>query len=133
MIAKPGLDGHDMGAKVIIRALRDAGMEVIYSGLRQTPEQVAAAATQEDVDVLGLSFLSGAHVEHTRLTLAALAARGADDIPLIVGGTIPPSDIPILLKMGVKAVFVTEAALSEIVAGFFAAASKINDIKEEKQ
>jgi len=115
LIAKPGLDGHDIGAKVIVRALRDAGMEVIYTGLRQTPEQVAQAAVQEDVDLVGISILSGAHLELARLTLAALDRLGGSDIPLVVGGTVPPQDVPVLMQMGVKSVFVTGSTLVECV------------------
>jgi methylmalonyl-CoA mutase C-terminal domain/subunit len=105
LIAKPGLDGHDRGAKVVARALRDAGMEVIYTGLRQTPDQVAAAAVQEDVDVVGLSILSGAHKVLVPQTISALAARGASEIVVVVGGIIPDKDIAILQALGVAAVF----------------------------
>jgi methylmalonyl-CoA mutase C-terminal domain/subunit len=105
LIAKPGLDGHDRGAKVIARALRDAGMEVIYSGLRQTPEQIAAAAVQEDVDVVGISILSGAHNVLVPEILSALAARGGSDISVVVGGIIPQKDIEPLKKAGVKEIF----------------------------
>ncbi len=105
LIAKPGLDGHDRGAKVVARALRDAGMEVIYTGLRQTPAQVAAAAVQEDVDVVGLSILSGAHNVLVPETLKALAERGGEEIALVVGGIIPETDVSGLLAAGVRAVF----------------------------
>jgi methylmalonyl-CoA mutase C-terminal domain/subunit len=105
LIAKPGLDGHDRGAKVVARALRDAGMEVIYTGLRQTPEQVAAAAVQEDVDVVGLSILSGAHNVLVPEIISALSRRGAEGVSVVVGGIIPEKDIPGLTKAGVKAVF----------------------------
>lgn len=105
LIAKPGLDGHDRGAKVVARALRDAGMEVIYTGLRQTPEQIAAAAVQEDVDVVGLSILSGAHNVLVPEVLAALTRRGAEGVSVVVGGIIPEKDIPGLTSVGVKAVF----------------------------
>ena len=105
LIAKPGLDGHDRGAKVVARALRDAGMEVIYTGLRQTPEQVAAAAIQEDVDVVGLSILSGAHNVLVPEIIAALSRRGAEGVSVVVGGIIPEKDIPGLTSVGVKAVF----------------------------
>ena len=106
LIAKPGLDGHDRGAKVIARALRDAGMEVIYTGLRQTPEQIAAAALQEDVDVVGLSILSGAHMVIVRRVLELLREKGAgDSIKLVVGGIIPDADIEPLKKAGVAEVF----------------------------
>jgi methylmalonyl-CoA mutase C-terminal domain/subunit len=105
LIAKPGLDGHDRGAKVVARALRDAGMEVIYTGLRQTPEQIAAAAVQEDVDVVGISILSGAHNVLVPEILAALTRRGAEGVSVVVGGIIPQKDIPGLTSAGVKAVF----------------------------
>ena len=105
LIAKPGLDGHDRGAKVIARALRDAGMEVIYSGLRQTSEQIAAAAVQEDVDVVGISILSGAHNVLVPEILSALAARGGSDISVVVGGIIPQKDIEPLKGLGVKEIF----------------------------
>ena len=105
LIAKPGLDGHDRGAKVIARALRDAGMEVIYSGLRQTPDQIAAAAVQEDVDVVGLSILSGAHNVLVPEVLAALKQRGGDEIAVVVGGIIPEKDIAPLREKGVKEIF----------------------------
>jgi methylmalonyl-CoA mutase, C-terminal domain len=105
LIAKPGLDGHDRGAKVIARALRDAGMEVIYSGLRQTPEQVAAAAIQEDVDVVGLSILSGAHNVLFPEILKLLKERGGDDILVVAGGIIPDKDIAPLKAMGIREIF----------------------------
>ena len=105
LIAKPGLDGHDRGAKVIARALRDAGMEVIYSGLRQTPEQVAAAAIQEDVDVVGLSILSGAHNVLFPEILKLLKERGGDDILVLAGGIIPDKDIAPLKAMGIREIF----------------------------
>jgi methylmalonyl-CoA mutase C-terminal domain/subunit len=105
LVAKPGLDGHEMGAKLVSRILRDAGMEVVYSGPRQTPEMVVAAALQEDVDVIGLSFLSGSHKEHCRRILRLLKEKGLGDITVIVGGIIPQLDIPALQAMGVTAVF----------------------------
>ena len=105
LIAKPGLDGHDRGAKVIARALRDAGMEVIYSGLRQTPEQIAAAAVQEDVDVVGLSILSGAHNVLFPEILKLLRERGAGDILVLAGGIIPDKDIPALKELGIREIF----------------------------
>lgn len=105
LIAKPGLDGHDRGAKVIARALRDAGMEVIYSGLRQTPEQIAAAAVQEDVDVVGLSILSGAHNVLVPEVIDALKARGGEEIPVVLGGIIPDKDIAKLREKGVREIF----------------------------
>ena len=105
LIAKPGLDGHDRGAKVIARALRDAGMEVIYTGLRQTPQQIASAAVQEDVDVVGLSILSGAHNVLVPEVLKALEERGGGGIPVVVGGIIPEKDIPALRAKGVREIF----------------------------
>jgi methylmalonyl-CoA mutase C-terminal domain/subunit len=105
LIAKPGLDGHDRGAKVIARALRDAGMEVIYSGLRQTPQQVAAAAVQEDVDVVGLSILSGAHNVLFPEILKELKERGGEDILVLAGGIIPEKDIAPLKALGIRAIF----------------------------
>lgn len=105
LIAKPGLDGHDRGAKVVARALRDAGMEVIYTGLRQTPSMVAEAALQEDVDVVGLSILSGAHMALVPRVLEELRQRGIGDRPLFVGGIIPPDDVPALKTLGVQEVF----------------------------
>src|SRR5437773_12191370 len=105
VIAKPGLDGHDRGAKVIARALRDAGMEVIYTGLRQTPEQVASAALQEDADVIGLSILSGAHNHIVPRLMELLKQKGLDDVLVLIGGIIPDADIPKLKMLGVKGVF----------------------------
>lgn len=105
LVAKPGLDGHDRGAKVVARALRDAGMEVIYTGIRQTPEMIAEAALQEDVDVVGLSILSGAHTELFPLIMEELMKRGLQDIVVVAGGIIPEDDQPALQQMGIKAVF----------------------------
>lgn len=105
LIAKPGLDGHDRGAKVVARALRDAGMEVIYTGLRQTPTMIAEAALQEDVDVVGLSILSGAHMALVPRVLEALKERGLEDLPVFVGGIIPSDDAEALKSMGVWEVF----------------------------
>jgi methylmalonyl-CoA mutase C-terminal domain/subunit len=115
LIAKPGLDGHDRGAKLIARALRDAGFEVVYLGLRQRPEVIAAVAVQEDVDVVGLSILSGAHVGLTQKTAAALRAAGGEDIKLVVGGTIPQRDIATLEAFGVDGVFPTGTPLEAVV------------------
>jgi len=115
VIAKPGLDGHDRGAKVIARALRDAGMEVIYMGLRQTPEQIVAAALQEDADAIGLSILSGAHMHICPRVLDLLKARGLDDVLLVVGGIIPDVDIPKLREMGVNGIFLPGTPMQEIV------------------
>ena len=115
LIAKPGLDGHDRGAKVIARALRDAGMEVIYTGLRQTPEMIAAAAVQEDVDAVGLSILSGAHNTLLPRVVALLRDYGLGDVPVFAGGIIPEEDIPALKAAGIAAVFGPGTPLSEIV------------------
>jgi methylmalonyl-CoA mutase C-terminal domain/subunit len=115
VIAKPGLDGHDRGAKVIARALRDAGMEVIYTGLRQTPEQIAAAALQEDADVIGLSILSGAHNHIAPRLMELLRARGLDDVLVVIGGIIPDVDIPKLKEIGVKGVFLPGTPMQEII------------------
>lgn len=105
LVAKPGLDGHDRGAKVVARALRDAGMEVIYTGLRQTPEMVAEAALQEDVDAVGLSILSGAHMALVPRVMELLKKQGQDKVIVILGGIIPEEDVPTLSEMGVKAVY----------------------------
>ncbi len=115
VIAKPGLDGHDKGAKLVARALMEAGMEVIYLGLRQTAEQIVAAAVQEDADAIGLSILSGAHMGLARKVLAAMRAKGIGDRLLLVGGTIPRDDVPALLAMGAGAVFTEGTPLAEIV------------------
>lgn len=115
LVAKPGLDGHDRGAKVIARALRDAGMEVIYTGLRQTPEQVVEAAIQEDVDVLGLSMLSGAHMTIVPKIMTGLREQGADDVTVVVGGIIPSEDVPKLKELGVAGVFGPGTPLQTIV------------------
>jgi methylmalonyl-CoA mutase, C-terminal domain len=105
LMAKPGLDGHDRGAKVVARALREAGMEVIYTGLRQSPEMIAEAALQEDVDIIGLSILSGAHMALVPRVLDLLRANGQTDVKVFLGGIIPESDVPELLKLGVMAVY----------------------------
>jgi methylmalonyl-CoA mutase C-terminal domain/subunit len=115
VIAKPGLDGHDRGAKIIARALRDAGMEVIYTGLHQTPEQIAETAIQEDADAVGISILSGAHMTLVPRILELLRADGADDILVVVGGTIPADDVAALKAQGVAEVFTPGAPTSEIV------------------
>jgi methylmalonyl-CoA mutase, C-terminal domain len=115
IIAKPGLDGHDRGAKVIARALRDAGMEVIYTGLRQTPEQIVAAAIQEDADVIGLSILSGAHNSICPRLMDLLRENGLTDVLVIVGGIIPDADLPTLKAMGVAAVFRPGTSMQEII------------------
>ena len=115
VIAKPGLDGHDRGARVIARALRDAGMEVIYTGLRQTPEQIVSAALQEDADVIGLSILSGAHMHICPRVMALLAERGLRDVLVVVGGIIPDVDIPKLNEMGIRGIFLPGTPMQEIV------------------
>ena len=118
LVAKPGLDGHDRGAKVVAYALRDAGIEVVYTGLKRTPEEIVAEAIQEDVDVIGLSILSGAHVPLARRILDGLRAQGADDIKVVVGGIVPPRDVAELLKLGVSRVFPMGTPLDEIVNAF---------------
>jgi len=115
VIAKPGLDGHDRGAKVIARALRDAGMEVIYTGLRQTPEMIVNSALQEDVQVIGLSILSGAHNHIAPRLMELLKEKGLDDVLVVIGGIIPDVDIPKLQQIGVKGVFLPGTPLQEIV------------------
>jgi methylmalonyl-CoA mutase C-terminal domain/subunit len=115
VVAKPGLDGHDRGAKIIARALRDAGMEVIYTGLHQTPEQIAETVIQEDADAVGLSILSGAHMTLVPRVVELLAAQGVEDVLVTVGGTIPAEDIPELEKLGVAAVFTPGAGTDDIV------------------
>jgi methylmalonyl-CoA mutase C-terminal domain/subunit len=115
VVAKPGLDGHDRGAKIIARALRDAGMEVIYTGLHQTPEQIAATVVQEDADAIGLSILSGAHMTLVPRVVELLREQGAEDVVLTVGGTIPNDDIPELKKLGVAEIFTPGANTDEIV------------------
>jgi methylmalonyl-CoA mutase, C-terminal domain len=105
LVAKPGLDGHDRGAKVVARALRDAGMEVIYTGIRQTPEMIVQAALQEDVDVIGLSCLSGAHLELFGDVMEGVKKKGMDRVSVVAGGIIPEDDVPLLEAMGIKAVF----------------------------
>jgi methylmalonyl-CoA mutase C-terminal domain/subunit len=125
LIAKPGLDGHDRGAKVIARALRDAGMEVIYTGLRQSPEMIAEAALQEDVNVIGLSILSGAHLVLVPRVLELVRANGQHDVKVFVGGIIPEEDAPVLVNAGVSAIYgpgtPTTKVVEEILAAFPAA------------
>jgi len=124
LIAKPGLDGHDRGAKIIARALRDAGMEVIYTGLRQTPGMIASAALQEDVDVIGLSILSGAHNTLVPQLLDLLKQSGMNDVTVLLGGTIPEADIPELKQAGVAAVFLPGTPTQDIVDFVREAAAK---------
>ena len=115
LVAKPGLDGHDRGAKVLVRALRDAGFEVIYTGLFQTPEMIASAALQEDVQVIGLSILSGAHMTLLPMIMAELRSRGMDDVLVVAGGTIPRDDIGTLKQLGIAEIFGPGTSLSTIV------------------
>jgi methylmalonyl-CoA mutase C-terminal domain/subunit len=115
LVAKPGLDGHDRGAKVVARALRDAGMEVIYTGLRQTPEMIAQAALQEDVDVVGLSILSGAHMALAPRIMELLKANGQGDIHVFIGGIVPDEDIPRLKEIGVSGIYGPGASTQDIV------------------
>jgi methylmalonyl-CoA mutase, C-terminal domain len=115
VIAKPGLDGHDRGAKVIARALRDAGMEVIYTGLRQTPEKIVSAALQEDADVIGLSILSGAHMHICPRMMELLREKGLEDVLVVVGGIIPDVDIPRLQAAGVRGIFLPGTPMQQII------------------
>src|SRR5215468_166596 len=115
VIAKPGLDGHDRGAKVIARALRDAGMEVIYTGLRQTPEQIVTAALQEDADVIGLSILSGAHNHIAPRLMQLLKEKGLDDVLVVIGGIIPDIDIPKLKEIGIRGIFLPGTPMQDII------------------
>jgi methylmalonyl-CoA mutase C-terminal domain/subunit len=118
LIAKPGLDGHDRGAKVVAQALRDAGIEIVYTGLKRTPEEIVQEAIQEDVDVIGLSILSGAHLALAGRVLEGLRGQGASEIRVVVGGIIPPRDVGALLDLGVHRVFPMGTLLPEIVAAF---------------
>ena len=115
LVAKPGLDGHDRGAKVIARALRDAGMEVIYTGLRQTPEMIVEAALQEDADVIGLSILSGAHMALFPRIMQLLRENGMEDVLVVAGGTLPAEDIPAIREMGIKGIFGPGSSLKDII------------------
>ena len=124
LVAKPGLDGHDRGAKVIARALRDAGMEVVYTGLRQTPQMIAEAALQEDVDVVGISILSGAHMALVPQILELMSANEMGDVPVFVGGIIPDEDVAALNALGVAAVFGPGTSMSVIVEAVRGAASR---------
>jgi methylmalonyl-CoA mutase C-terminal domain/subunit len=123
LVGKPGLDGHDRGAKVVALALRDAGMEVIYTGLHRTLEQIVAAAVQEAVDVIGLSIMSGAHLPICRRLLDLMASEGIQDIPVVVGGVIPKQDVAELKEMGIQGVFPGGTPFDEIVAGIRAVAA----------
>ncbi|MCK5540218.1 MAG: cobalamin B12-binding domain-containing protein [Deltaproteobacteria bacterium] len=115
LVAKPGLDGHDRGAKIIARGLRDAGFEVVYTGLHQTPEEIVATAIQEDVDVIGVSSLAGAHMYLFPRIIELLLEKGADDIPVFGGGIIPEDDIPVLQRAGVKAIFTPGSPVAETI------------------
>jgi methylmalonyl-CoA mutase, C-terminal domain len=121
LLAKPGLDGHDRGVKIIAKLLRDSGIEVVYTGIRQSPAMIARAAVQEDVSVVGLSILSGAHMRLGQEVLEALAAEGADDVKLLVGGTIPHDDVIKLRELGVDAVFGVQSTLEQIREWFLSA------------
>ena len=125
LVAKPGLDGHDRGAKVVARALRDAGMEVIYTGLRQTPEMIAEAALQEDVDVVGLSILSGAHMALVPRIFELVRANGQDHVRVFIGGIVPDEDVPRLIEMGVSGVYGPGTLTDDIVRDVRAAVSEI--------
>jgi methylmalonyl-CoA mutase C-terminal domain/subunit len=117
LVAKPGLDGHDRGAKIVARALRDAGMEVVYTGLHQTPEMIVTAAIQEDVDVVGISILSGAHMTVFPRVFALLREQGVDDLLVVAGGVIQEEDRPKLLEMGVAAIFDADATTQDLIDG----------------
>ncbi len=121
LVAKPGLDGHDRGAKVVARALRDAGMEVVYTGLRQTPEMIAEAALQEDVDVVGLSILSGAHMALVPRVLELLKANGQEGVKVFLGGIVPDDDLPRLMEMGVSGIYGPGTSTDDIVRDVLAA------------
>ncbi|MEW1642833.1 MULTISPECIES: cobalamin B12-binding domain-containing protein [unclassified Streptomyces] len=125
LIAKPGLDGHDRGAKIVARTLRDAGFEVVFTGIRQRVDDIVAVAVQEDVAVVGLSILSGAHCALTTRVIEALRATGAEDIAVVVGGTIPPADVPRLLAAGAAAVFPTGTPLDALVTAMRALTSAV--------
>jgi methylmalonyl-CoA mutase C-terminal domain/subunit len=124
LMGKPGLDGHDRGAKVVSLALRDAGMEVIYTGLHKTLEQIVNTAVQEAVDVIGLSIMSGAHLPICRRLLALMQAAGIADVPVVVGGVIPQQDVPKLRDMGIKGVFPGGTSFDEMIAGIRSVARK---------
>ncbi|MGC9105337.1 MAG: cobalamin B12-binding domain-containing protein [Thermoprotei archaeon] len=129
IVAKVGLDGHDRGAKVVARALKDAGMEVVYTGLRQTPEQVVKTAVQEDADVIGVSILSGAHLELVPMIVNLMREKGLNDVVLVVGGVIPPQDVPKLREMGVDEVFLPGTSLKDLVEKIKELVSKKRGLK----
>jgi methylmalonyl-CoA mutase C-terminal domain/subunit len=133
LVAKPGLDGHDRGAKIVARALRDAGMEVVYTGLHQTPEMIVSAAMQEDVDVVGVSILSGAHMTVFPRLFALLRERGVDDIIVIAGGVIQEADVPKLREMGVRAVFDADATTADLVGGIERAVAEYGRAKRRTE
>ncbi|MCE4608338.1 MAG: cobalamin B12-binding domain-containing protein [Caldisphaeraceae archaeon] len=126
LVAKLGIDGHDRGAKVIARALRDFGFDVIYTGIRQTPEQIISAALQEDVDVIGISILSGSHIYHMKKLMEGLRSLGADDIPVVIGGTIPIIDVEELRRIGIREVFLPGESLRRI-------ADVVRELAKEKR
>lgn len=126
LVAKPGLDGHDRGAKVVARALRDAGMEVIYTGLRQTPEMIAESALQEDVDVVGLSILSGAHLVLVPRVLALLKSNGQEQVKVFIGGIIPDEDVPLLRELGVAGVYGPGTLTDDIIRDIHLAVTPSN-------
>jgi len=128
LVAKPGLDGHDRGAKVVARALRDAGMEVIYTGLRQTPEMVAESALQEDVDVVGLSILSGAHLALVPRVLELLVSNGQENVKVFLGGIVPDEDVPLLQEMGVTGIYGPGTLTSQIIEDVRKAVSQSDDL-----
>jgi methylmalonyl-CoA mutase C-terminal domain/subunit len=127
IIAKPGLDGHDRGAKIVARALRDAGMEVIYTGLRQTPEMVVEAALHEDADAIGLSILSGAHMPLVKRIVELLHANEMSDVPLFLGGIIPNADLPVLKELGVTGIFGPGAKMEEIIEFILQSVNNVSD------
>ena len=130
LVAKPGLDGHDRGAKIVARALRDAGMEVVYTGLHQTPEMIVTAAIQEDVDVVGISILSGAHMTVFPKLMKLLEERGADDMIVVGGGVIQVDDIPKLKALGVGAIFDAEASTQQLIDGIEALVAERGSARE---
>ena len=133
LVAKPGLDGHDRGAKIVARALRDAGMEVVYTGLHQTPEMIVTAAIQEDVDVVGVSILSGAHMTVFPKLMSLLAERGADDMIVVGGGVIQVDDIPKLKALGVREIFDAEASTQQLIDGIERLVTERGGIRERSR
>ena len=133
LVAKPGLDGHDRGAKIVARALRDAGMEVVYTGLHQTPEMIVTAAIQEDVDVVGISILSGAHMTVFPKVMKLLAERGAEDMIVVGGGVIQAEDVPRLKGLGVRAVFDAEASTQQLIDGIERLVAERGGVRERSR